>query len=108
MQKPTLRQNGKKEITLKIDFHFALKDLAKIAIRACHGSREYLPETQKKFEEKIRYYLYCYGCINESFEYAENEMEEFMNDIKQRAKQSFASRLTTICAYGTAPNYEWE
>ena len=54
MQKPTLRQNGKKEVTLKIDFHFDLKDLAEIAIRACRGSREHLPKTQKKFEEKIR------------------------------------------------------
>ena len=90
MQKPTLRQNGKKEVTLKIDFHFALKDLAKIAIRACHG-REYLPKTQKKFEEKIRYYLYCYGCIDESFKYPEDEVEEFMNDIKR-----------------LYPNHDWE
>ena len=91
MQKPTLRQNGKKEVTLKIDFHFDLRELARIATRACFGNRKYLPKTQREFEEKIRYNLYQYGYIDDSFDYAEYEVGEFMNDIKQMY-----------------PNYEWE
>ena len=91
MQKPTLRQNGKKEITLKINFYFDLRELARVAIRACYGNRKYLPKTQKEFEEKIRYDLFSDGCIDDSFEYSEDEVEEFMDDIKQ-----------------LYPNYEWE
>jgi len=91
MQKPTLRQNGKKEITLKIDFHFDLRHLARVATRACYGNREYLPKTQKEFEEKIRYDLFSYGCIDDGFEYTEDEVREFMDDIKQ-----------------LYPNHKWE
>ena len=90
MQKPTLRQNGKKEVTLKINFHFCLRDLAEIALRACFGSRDYLPKTQSNFEKKIRYYLYQHGCIDENTNYSEDEIKEFMDAIKQ-----------------LYPNYEW-
>ena len=82
MQKPTLRRNGKKEVILRVDFHFNLRDLAEIAITACH-SRNYFPDTQKKFEEKIRFYLYQPGCIDETNDYPEDEIKEFMDDIKQ-------------------------
>ena len=90
MQKPTLRQNGKKEVTLKINFHLDLRELARIANRACLGNREYLPSTQREFERKIRYNLFSYGCIDDSFAYTEDEVKEFMDDIKQ-----------------LYPNYEW-
>lgn len=98
MKKTTLRKNGKKEITFRVDFHFDLTELARVAIRA-FPSRDYMPKTQqrdsvsrgslgtsraqKQFEEKIRYYLFQSGCIVEDFEYSDEEVEEFMNDIKQ-------------------------
>ena len=66
MQEPTLRQNGKKEVTLKINFHFDLKELAIIAMRVFH-SPDYIPKTQKKFEEGMRFYLYQSGCIDVDF-----------------------------------------
>ena len=91
MQQPALRQNGQKEVTIRIGFHLDLRELARIATRDWFGNREYLPKTQREFEAKIRYDLFLYGCIDDGFEYAKDEVEEFMDGIKL-----------------LYPNHEWE
>ncbi len=83
MKRPTLRGNGKKEITLKISFHLSLEDLAEIALLTFHGDVDFFPKTQQEFEERIRYYLYEKGCICETLyeDYTVKEVEKFAEYI---------------------------
>lgn len=100
MQKPTLRQNGKKEVTLRVDFHFCLQDLAILVLKQPKyrvqllekpGDFEITLESQKLFEKQIRDYLWKYGFIDEDFEFTQEDLNAAINAIKK-----------------LYPNHEWE
>lgn len=99
MQKPTLRQNGKREVTFKVSFHLDIKELAILLLKQPEYQLQLLeqPEdykikikSQKLFEEQIRNYLWEHGFIDEDFEFTEDELNAAIDAINN-----------------LYPNYEW-
>ncbi len=73
------------EVTFKVSYHLDLKELAILLLKqpGFSANCDKLMKSQKNFEQKIRYYLWSNGLIDEDFTYTEEELNTAMDMIRQ-------------------------